>query len=229
MGIHESQSLLWERMVALSPAFSSYLTPQLKDAFPEMLKDKTAADLYVAMNTVRERSMIRVESDELTYPLHIILRYELEKGLLDGTVAVKDLPELWNERMSAYLGCTPSSDSEGVLQDVHWSAGAFGYFPTYSLGAIYACQIFKEAERELPDLRKEIEAGNFSSLKAWLNKNVHQVGSLYATGDELMRAVTGTALDPQIYINYLSSKYSSIYKLHTVEESPSGETVFHFS
>uniref|UniRef100_A0A7S1WYZ1 Carboxypeptidase n=1 Tax=Tetraselmis chuii TaxID=63592 RepID=A0A7S1WYZ1_9CHLO len=228
MGIHESQSLLWERMVALSLPFSNYLHPKLAAAFPEMLKGRTPTDLYAAMNVMQERSMIRVESDELTYPLHIILRYELERGLIDGSIQVKDLPELWNAKMTEYLGCTPTSDAEGVLQDVHWSAGAFGYFPTYSLGAMYGCQIYKEAHRCLPSLDSDIAAGNFAPLKEWLNKNIHEVGSLHATGDELMRAVTGSKLDPQVYLNHLTSKYSVAYKLCTAEEDDSG-SVFHFS
>merc|ERR1719498_260073 len=201
-----------ERMVALGPSFSEYLLPKLQAAFPDM-EVGTSQKLFAAMNKVSKRSMIRVESDELTYPLHVILRYELEKGLLSGDIQVKDLPELWNARMTEDLGCTPKSDSEGVLQDVHWSAGALGYFPTYSLGAMYACQIFGEAETQMPSLHDDIAAGRFSDLKGWLNKSIHEVGSLYPTGDELMTAVTGKALDPQIYLDYLTKKYRAIYQL----------------
>eukprot|EP00873_Tetraselmis_striata_P036931 jgi/Tetstr1/457195/TSEL_043844.t1 len=228
MGIHESQSLLWERMVALGEPFSRYLHPKLAATFPAMLEGRSQADLYAAMNVMNEKSMIRVESDEITYPLHIILRYELEKGLIEGSIEVKDLPKLWNEKMAEYLGCEPASDAEGVLQDVHWSAGAFGYFPTYSLGAMAACQIYKEAARCLPSLQDDIAAGNFEPLKTWLNQNIHEVGSLYATGDDLLKAVTGSKLDPQVYLNHLTSKYSVAYGLCSAEQGEAG-CVFHFN
>jgi Zn-dependent M32 family carboxypeptidase len=158
MGVHESQSLLWERMVALSRPFATFLLPRLRARFPQLPADKTADDLYAALNKVSIKSLIRVEADELNYPLHIILRYELESALLAGTISVEQLPALWNEKMAAYLGVTPESDAQGVLQDVHWSAGAIGYFPTYSLGAMMACQIFAAAQRELPTLDEDLAA-----------------------------------------------------------------------
>ncbi|KAK9815482.1 hypothetical protein WJX72_004432 [[Myrmecia] bisecta] len=208
MGIHESQSLFWERMVALSEPFSHYLSAHLKTAFPELKHE-----LYPALNVVRDPFKFRVEADELSYPLHIILWYELEKGLLDGSVAVSDLPRLWNEKMQSYLGTTPKDDAQGCLQDVHWGMGAFGYFPTYSLGAMYACQIYQEAKKQLPGLEDEIRAGQFGQLRGWLNEKIHKVGSLYPDGDELMRAVTGAPLDPAIFLQYLRDKYSVIYQL----------------
>jgi len=139
MGIHESQSLLWERAVALQRPFQSYLLKKLKETFPEHFADSSVTPdlLYGAMNKIKDPSMIRVESDELTYTMHVILRYELEKGLIDGSIAVDDIPRLWNEKMQSYLGTCPANDAEGCLQDVHWSGGALGYFPTYSLGAMY--------------------------------------------------------------------------------------------
>ncbi|KAK9833280.1 hypothetical protein WJX81_002396 [Elliptochloris bilobata] len=213
MGVHESQSLLWERMVALGRPFSRYLAPKLAASFPQLSAQLSPDTLYGALNVVKTRSMIRVEADEVTYPLHIILRYELERGLVDGSVAVVDLPRLWNQKMTDYLGCTPADDGEGVLQDVHWSAGAMGYFPTYSLGAMYACQIYKAAAKDLPTLDDDIAAGKFSPLKAWLNVKIHKAGSLHQNGDELMIAATGAPLDPEIFLGYLREKYTELYKL----------------
>jgi len=200
MAIHESQSLLWERMVGLSLPFAQYLLPKLRAAFQEQLPDenKTGGDLYAALNVVRETSLIRVEADEVTYPMHIILRFEIEKGLIDGTVQVDDIPALWNQKMKEYLGVIPADDAQGCLQDVHWSAGLFGYFPTYSLGAMAAVQIFATAKQQLPDLDADIAAGRFGPLKNWLNDKIHALGSLYPTADDLLRAVTGRPLDPAL-------------------------------
>ncbi|GAB4814416.1 hypothetical protein N2152v2_001462 [Parachlorella kessleri] len=213
MGVHESQSLLWERMVGLSKPFAAYLLPQIREAFPEVPADKSPEDLYAAMNIIKDPSFIRVEADEVTYPMHIILRYELERGLLDGSVSVDQLPALWNQKMKEYLGCEPETDAKGVLQDVHWSAGLFGYFPTYLLGAMYATQIFKTAEKELPGLSDDIAAGKFDRLRQWLNDKIHRVGSLHTSGDELMKVVTGSPLDPSVFLGFLKEKYSELYKL----------------
>lgn len=213
MGVHESQSLLWERLVGLGRPFSAYLLPLMKEYFPQLPEDKGAEDLYAALNIVKVPSMIRVESDEVTYPLHIIIRYELEKALVEGSIQVADLPQLWNQKMNEYLGCEPESDARGVLQDVHWSAGLFGYFPTYSLGAMYATQIFKAAEAELPGLADDIAGGRFERLRLWLKEKIHKVGSLHTSGDELMKAVTGAPLDPQVFLAYIKDKYSELYRL----------------
>lgn len=213
MGVHESQSLLWERMVGLSKPFAHYLLPLLQARFPATFSSVTPLQLYEGQNVIRDPSLIRVESDEVTYPLHIILRYELERGLVDGSVAVEDIPRLWNEKMQQYLGATPPNDAKGCLQDVHWSAGLFGYFPTYSLGAMYAAQIYATAVKELPGLEGDIAKGEFKRLKSWLNEKIHAVGSLPASGDELMVAVTGSPLDPAVFLNYLTSKYTELYKL----------------
>jgi carboxypeptidase Taq len=214
MAIHESQSLLWERMVALSLPFATYLLPKLKGSFPGSFPDtKTAEDLYQALNVVKHKNFIRVESDEVTYPMHIILRFEIEKALIEGEMAVDDIPRVWNTKMEEYLGIVPSSDAEGCLQDVHWSAGLFGYFPTYSLGAMSAQQIYEAAKNDLPLLEEQIQNGNFAPLKAWLNEKVHAVGSLYPTADDLLAAVTGKPLDPQSFITYLKEKYTKIYKM----------------
>jgi carboxypeptidase Taq len=216
MGVHESQSLFWERMVALSPAFAAYLLPLLKENFPDAIPASTTPqDLYAAMNVVKDPSMIRVESDELTYVLHIILRYELEKGLIEESFKVQDLPQLWNAKMQEYLGCIPETDAQGVLQDVHWSAGLAGYFPTYSLGAMYACQIYAAAKEAMSAsvVEENIKKGNFKPIKEWLNEKIHKLGSLPASGDELMVMVTGKPLDPQIFLDYLTDKYTQLYKL----------------
>ncbi|MCH2677685.1 MAG: carboxypeptidase M32, partial [Alphaproteobacteria bacterium] len=167
--------------------------------------------LYAAINRC-DPSFIRVEADEVTYPLHIILRYEIEKGLFDESISVKDLPDVWNDKMEEYLGIRPSSDSEGVLQDVHWSGGAFGYFPSYTLGAMYACQFYSKMLLDIGDIPKKIKEGNFSCIKKWLNDNIHQKGRLYST-DDLILKVTGEKLDPCFFIDYLKKKYSEIYKL----------------
>ncbi|KAG2487712.1 hypothetical protein HYH03_013711 [Edaphochlamys debaryana] len=213
MGVHESQSLLWERMVGLGRPFAAYLLPLLKERFPDKFGAASAEQLYEGENKIAQPSLIRVESDEVTYPLHIILRYELERGLMDGSVNVDDIPKLWNERMEAYLGDRPPSDAMGCLQDVHWSAGLFGYFPTYSLGAMYATQIYAAASKAIPDLEAKIQAGDFKPLKAWLNEQIHSLGSLHASGDELMTHVTGGPLDPSVFLAYLTKKYTDLYKL----------------
>jgi Zn-dependent M32 family carboxypeptidase len=158
MGVHESRSLLWERMVALSRPFASFLLPRLRAAFPQLPADKSADDLYAALNKVSMRSLIRVEADEVNYPLHVILRYELESALLRGDISVAQLPALWNAKMEAYLGVTPESDAQGCLQDVHWSAGAIGYFGSYSLGAMMAVQLFAAARKAIPSLDEDLAA-----------------------------------------------------------------------
>ncbi|MNR28447.1 putative metalloprotease YpwA [compost metagenome] len=156
--------------------------------------------------------MIRVEADELTYNLHIMLRYEIEKAVIGGEIEVKDLPMIWNQKMQEYLGITPATDTEGVLQDVHWSFGGFGYFPSYSLGNLYAAQLLNTIVRELPGFYSDIEAGNFASIQAWLKENVHRYGKLY-TPEQLIRKVTGEDLKADYLVNYLEEKYSRIYNL----------------
>lgn len=217
MGVHESQSLLWERMVALSKPFSVYLLSLLKEYFPDQVPaDCTPAQLYKALNTIKhpatpQGTFIRVEADECTYVLHIIIRYELEKGLIDGTIEVDDLPKAWNAKMKDYFGVVPETDAQGVLQDVHWSAGLFGYFPTYSLGAMMSSQIYETAEKEIPQLNEFIEQGDFKPLKEWLNLKVHRVGSLPESADELMTLVTGKPLDPEVFLRYIKTKYNELY------------------
>ena len=213
MGVHESQSLLWERMVGLSEPFMHYLLGELKTSFPEEFEDVTPELLYAGFNTVKNPSVIRVEADEVTYPLHVILRTELEMGLLDGSIKVEQLPQLWNEKMKAYLGVDIEKDSEGVLQDVHWSSGAFGYFPTYLIGAILACNIFNAAKRSIDSLEDKIQRGEFSELREWLRVNVHERGSECDSADELMMLVTGKPLDADEFVAYLQDKYAKLYGL----------------
>ena len=213
MGVHESQSLLWERMVALSPDFSTFLLPKLSGAFYGQFDGVTNDQLHASFNTVKKPRFIRVESDELTYPMHVILRYELEQGLIKGDVDVDALPELWNAKMEELLGHRPPDDAKGVLQDVHWSAGAIGYFPTYLLGAMYACQIYGTALTKLPGLQDEIRKGEFARLREWLNKNVHALGSSFDSADALLEHVTGKPLDGEAFVKYLREKYTKLYGL----------------
>ncbi|MBA2484422.1 MAG: carboxypeptidase M32, partial [Nitrosomonas sp.] len=212
MGIHESQSLFWERMIAQSKSFCAYYFETIQATFPDNLQNMTVDSLYHAINTCQP-GFIRVEADELTYPLHIIMRYEIEKGLFDASITVEDLPDVWNDMMMKYLGIKPPTDTLGVLQDSHWSSGAFGYFPSYTLGAIYACQFYQTMTDEIPDVEERIETGNFAPIKAWLNEKIHRQGSLYPP-QELVRRVTGEPLNPDYFIDYLKRKYSAIYRLN---------------
>ena len=212
MGIHESQSLFWERMIAQSKAFCTHYFELIRNTFPNNLQHETADSFYQAVNACQP-GLIRVEADELTYPLHVILRFEIEKDLFEGSIAINDLPAVWNEKMVAYLGIKPPNDTLGVLQDSHWSGGAFGYFPSYTLGAIYACQFYNTMQQVQPDTEKNIEAGNFVPIKKWLNENIHRHGRLY-TPQELVLKITGQALNQQYLLDYLKVKYSTIYSLN---------------
>ena len=153
-----------------------------------------------------------MEADEVTYPLHVILRYEIEKGLFDDSIEVNTLPEIWNSKMKEYLGVEPPTDTLGVLQDTHWSGGAFGYFPSYTLGAIYASQFYQTLNDEKPDLDKLIESGNLATIREWLNQKIHRKGRLLSV-PELIKEVTGDNLNPNIFLNYLKNKYRKIYNL----------------
>ncbi|PIQ97431.1 MAG: carboxypeptidase [Nitrospinae bacterium CG11_big_fil_rev_8_21_14_0_20_56_8] len=211
MGIHESQSLFWERMIAQNRYFSSHYLKTFQETFPESFAGVSADRLYRAINQVQP-GFIRVEADEVTYPLHVILRYELEKGLFDGSVAVADLPGVWKEKMGEYLGIQPPTDTLGVLQDVHWSGGDFGYFPSYTLGALYACQFYQALKKELPGLENDIAEGNFSRIKGWLNQKIHRQGKLFSPED-LVERVTGRPPDEEGFVRYLEEKYSDLYSL----------------
>ena len=211
MGIHESMSLLFERNVGQSAEFWELLIPKLAEHF-ETCASLTPQDCYAAVNRV-ERSLIRVDADELTYPLHIVIRFEIERGLFDGSIDVNDLPRVWNAKYKKYLDIEPPNDAAGCLQDIHWSDGSFGYFPSYSLGAMFAAQFFAAAEEALPTLRDDIRQGNFDALIQWLKEKIHSTGSLHESADDLCVAVTGRKLDPAFYLNYLQTKYFKLYGL----------------
>jgi len=209
LGIHESQSRLWENLVGRSREFWSHRFPRLQAIFPEQLEGVDHESFYRAVNRV-EPSLIRVEADEVTYNLHIMLRFELENEMLEGRLKIAHLPQAWNAKMEAYLGIVPPDDAQGVLQDIHWSGGMMGYFPTYSLGNLISVQFFDKAKADIPSLSDQIAAGKFDALLNWLRENVHQPGRKY-TPTELMKQVTGTDLTAANYVAYIKAKYSDIY------------------
>ncbi len=211
MAVHESQSRLWENVIARSEEFWHHYYPRMQDLFPEQLSDVTEQAFVRGINKV-EPSMIRVNADEVSYSLHIILRFELEKALISGDLTVTDLPAAWNDMMKELLGIVPATDAEGVLQDVHWSAGLFGYFPTYALGNLFGSQFYRTMELSIPDLGRQITAGNLRAASSWLNEHIYRHGSIYPSL-ELLSRVTGEQLDPQYFIDYLNRKYAAIYHL----------------
>ena len=208
LGIHESQSRLWENLVGRSREFWQHFYPAAQSRFSS-LKDVPQEDFYAAINRVAP-SLIRVEADEATYNLHIIIRFELEQELLKGDLAVADLPSAWNSRYQQYLGIQPDSDANGVMQDIHWSAGLVGYFPTYSLGNLYASQFFEKAEQDLGDLHTMFASGEFEPLKKWLNENVHRSGRRFRS-EELGQHVTGQPISHDPLIRHLRGKLEPIY------------------
>jgi carboxypeptidase Taq len=209
-GIHESQSRIYENNFLRSQPFCDWIYPEVAKRFSDPFKNVTSAMFYRAMNKV-EPSLIRVDADELTYSLHIMLRYEIEQGLIDGSIRVCDLPEVWNAKMESYLGIKPPNDAMGVLQDVHWSAGLFGYFPSYALGNAYAAQIERALRREI-DVDGCLGRGDFTPLTGWLSQKIHHFGTL-KNPMEIMVEVTGEPLNPQYYCDYLEKKYTRIYDL----------------
>ena len=209
LAIHESQSRLWENLVGRSKEFWSFFYPSLQMLFPEYLGNVSREDFYRGINKV-EPSLIRVEADEATYNLHIMLRLEIEMGLMEGTFEVKDLPEIWNSRMEDYLGITPPDDSQGVLQDVHWSGGMIGYFPTYALGNLASVQLWDKMLEENPNVPDEIAQGKFDTILGWMREKVHQYGSKFEP-QEIMLKATGSKITPEPYIQYLKTKYGEIY------------------
>jgi carboxypeptidase Taq len=202
---------MWENLVGRSKAFWKFFYPRLVKIFPQQLKNVSMENFYKGINKV-EPSLIRVEADEATYNLHVMLRLELEIGLMEGTVRVKDLPQAWNERMKDYLGVVPPTDTLGVLQDVHWSGGMIGYFPTYALGNLVSSQLWEKINQEIPDLEDQIEHGKFDALLGWLRKNIHKHGSKFEP-QVLVKKVTGSTITPEPYMRYLTKKYSEIYHL----------------
>jgi len=212
LGIHESQSRLWENQVGRGRPFWDHFFPRLRQAFPTALAGVSADAFFFAVNEVRP-SLIRVEADEVTYNLHVALRFEIELGLLSGDLTVAELPGAWNERVKALLGLDVPDDARGCLQDIHWSFGGLGYFPTYTLGNLYAAQFMSAIKRDLGGaeaLAADFRRGEFGRLKDWLTSNIHRHGHRYRAGD-LCRRATGTALSPAPFVSYLSEKYGPLY------------------
>jgi carboxypeptidase Taq len=209
LGVHESQSRLWENIVGRSRGFWKHWYPELQKTFPESLGDVELEAFYRAINKSGP-SFIRVEADEVTYNLHIIIRFEMETELLTGQLTVKDAPEAWNAKYQSYLGITPPTNSVGILQDIHWSIGLIGYFPTYSIGNLLSAQFYEKALAAHPAIPAEIEAGKYDTLLGWLRTNIHQYGRTYQP-QELVQKVTGERLNSRAYIAYLRAKYGEIY------------------
>jgi carboxypeptidase Taq len=210
LGIHESQSRLWENQVGRGRPFWEHFFPRARNAF-SALNDIALDDFLFAINDVRP-SFIRVEADEATYNMHIILRFELEQALVSGDLQPADAPGAWNEKFTQFFGLTPPSDAQGCLQDIHWSMGGLGYFPTYTLGNLYAAQFMEQARRDLPDLDDQFRAGRFQGLKSWLNEQIHRHGQRYRAG-VLCQRVTGRPLSHQPLMSYLRGKYGELYEV----------------
>jgi carboxypeptidase Taq len=211
LGIHESQSRMWENQVGRSRAFWAHALPRAARAFPEALGDASLEAFYAAINDVQP-SLIRVDADEVTYNLHILIRFELERAMIEDDLQAADLPEAWREKYQQYLGITPPNDADGALQDVHWSAGLFGYFPTYSLGNLYAAQFFAQAGADLGDQDAAFRRGEFAPLLGWLREHIHQHGQRY-TAAELVERVTGRSLSHGPWIAQMQAKYGELYGL----------------
>jgi len=211
LAVHESQSRMWENLVGRSLPFWEHFFPLFKKAFPKQLEGVNVEAFYKAINKV-EPSLIRVNADEATYNLHVMLRLELEIAMVEGSVAIKDLPEIWNTKMDEYLGITPPNDAKGVLQDVHWSGGSIGYFSTYALGNLISAQLWEKINEDIGNLDDQIREGNFSELLGWLHMNIHQHGKKFEP-QTLVEKVTGSKITPEPYIRYLTKKYSEIYAL----------------
>jgi len=212
MGIHESQSLFYENFIGRNLSFWKHNYGLLKSLTKGQFDSIAIEDFYRAINESKP-SLIRIEADELTYPLHIMIRYEIEKGLFNGDYEVKDLPSIWNEKYKEYLGVVPANDGEGVLQDVHWAGGSFGYFPSYALGYMYAAQFKQTLLKDLPNFNELLESGNLVPVKTWLNQKIHQYGKLKKPL-EILKDVTGEGLNAQYLIDYLTEKYTNVYQLN---------------
>jgi carboxypeptidase Taq len=211
LGVHESQSRLWENSVGRNRPFWENFFPIARQVFRESLHDVAFDDFYFAVNHVVP-SPIRVKADELTYDLHILIRFELEKAMISGDLAVADLPGAWDEKYQKYLNLTPKDDAEGCLQDVHWSAGLFGYFPTYTLGNLFAAQLFVKAQEELGGLDASFARGDFSALLEWLRSRIHRQGQRYPAKTLIERA-TGSSLDHRSMVDAMRRKYGELYKV----------------
>ena len=212
LGVHESQSRLWENVLGRSKPFWQFYYGRLQEYFPAQLNDVSLETFYGAINKV-EPSFIRVEADEVTYNLHIFIRFELEQDLLEQRLKIVDLPAAWNAKMTDYLGITPPDDSLGVLQDIHWSGGSIGYFPTYTLGNVLSLQFYTQTLRDIPDLPEQYAKGEFDGLLAWFRENIHRHGRKY-TANELLERITGSPqIEAKPYLTYIEQKFSEIYGL----------------
>ena len=210
LGMHESQSRWWETRIGQSKPFWQHYMPLLKDQFKGTLDHINLENFYKALNKV-EPSLIRVEADEVTYPLHVILRFEMECALIEGSLKVIEIPEAWNAKMKELLGISPTNNTEGCLQDIHWAMGGFGYFPTYTLGNIYASQLFEPFAKQHPDWEKMVSSGELHFITKWLNEAVHKHGKRY-NSQEILKLATGNESTATPYINYLQNKYQDIYQ-----------------
>jgi carboxypeptidase Taq len=211
LALHESQSRMWENLVGRSRPFWIAFYPRLQEYFPSQLGEVDLESFYRAVNKV-EQSLIRTEADEATYNLHIMLRFELELALIEGKLEVAELPEVWNTKMEEYIGITPPNDADGVLQDIHWSAGIFGYFSTYSLGNLVAAMLWEKIQAEIPDLEEQFKEAKFDRLLQWLRVNIHEHGAKFEPA-ELIKRVTGKELTAEPYVQYLKDKFGEIYQL----------------
>ena len=216
LGIHESQSRLYEYTLGTGLPFWKYYFPILQRKHPDRLKDITLEDFYKAINRVQPVVIRNEPCDEITYNLHVILRYEIEKDVIEGRLQVKDIPKVWNEKMQKYLGITPKNDSEGCLQDVHWACGDIGYFPSYTLGNLYAAQFYNTMKKEMPNLEEQIAKGDLLSLREWLRNKIHKYGKAQ-TPSEILERVTGEALNINHFINYIKEKYGNLYGIKNWE------------
>ena len=211
LGVHESQSRLWENIIGRSRAFWEHFFPLLQQQFPSQLSEITLDAFYRGINKVQP-SLIRVEADEVTYNLHVMLRVEMEIAMLNGEIKVGDAPEVWNSKMTEYLGVTPTDAANGILQDMHWSLGLMGYFSTYTIGNLISVQLWETFRDAEPAADDQCRQGDFSTLRLWLQREVHQHGRSY-TPRELVQRVTGTGIDPAPYLAYLDRKYRDVYGL----------------
>ena len=214
LSIHESQSRMWENHVFKSKSFLRYLLPELKEVFSDQFEDVDVEDAYKSLNRVDSDNLIRINADEITYHLHIVVRFELERALINGELEVDELPSAWNDKYEQYLGVRPDSDSKGVLQDIHWYQGSIGYFPTYSLGSVLSAQFYSKADEEIDNLEEKIASGELQPLRDWLKESIHQKGCLYKT-EELVENVTGEKPTADYFLDYIEEKFGAIYNIET--------------
>jgi carboxypeptidase Taq len=209
LAVHESQSRMWENLVGRSLPFWKHFYPRFQELFPEQVGNVDLMTFYKGINKVQP-SLIRVEADEATYNMHIMLRLEMEIGMIEGTIDIKQLPEIWNTKMEEYLGVIPPNAARGVLQDIHWSSGLMGYFSTYALGNLISAQLWEKINQDIPNLQDQIQSGKFETLLGWLREKIHVHGRKFEP-QELVQKVTGSKIDPTAYLKYLNDKYSQIY------------------